>query len=67
MTLMGLSNGSTVDDIMLRHTNTGQAHVRLLDTAGGTEEYISKSILYCRTVDPPTGDDERWWSQREYG
>ena len=41
MTLMGLSNGSTVDDIMLRHTNTGQAHVRLLDTAEGTEEYIS--------------------------
>ena len=41
MTLMGLSNGSTVDDLMLRQTNTGQAHVRLLDTAGGTEEYIS--------------------------
>ena len=41
MTFMGLSNGSTVDDIMFRQTNTGQAHVRLLDTAGGTEEYIS--------------------------
>ena len=41
MSLMGLSNGSTIDDLMLRQTNTGQAHVRLLDTAGGTEEYIS--------------------------
>ena len=41
MTLMGLSNGSTIDDIMFRQTNSSQAHVRLLDTAGGTEEYIS--------------------------
>ena len=41
MILMGLSNGSTIDDLMLRQTNTGQALLRLLDTAGGTEEYIS--------------------------
>ena len=40
MSLMGLSNGYTVDDIMFRQTNTGQAQVRLLDTAEGTEEYI---------------------------
>jgi hypothetical protein len=41
MTLMGLSNGHTVDDIMFRQTNTGQAQVKLLDTAEGTEESIS--------------------------
>jgi hypothetical protein len=41
MTLMGLSNGFLVDDIFLRQTHEGKARVRLLDTAGGTEEYTS--------------------------
>ena len=46
MMLMGLSNGSTNDDIMLRHTSTGGLTMRLLDTSSGTEETTTSNPVY---------------------
>jgi hypothetical protein len=47
MTLMGLSNGEDVDDILILHKDTlGQARIKLCDTAGGDEETFTTNPFY---------------------
>jgi hypothetical protein len=59
MMLMGLSNGSTNDDIMLRHTSTGGLTMRLLDTSSGTEETTTSNPVYTLgAMGPPDSNHE---------
>ena len=47
MTLLGLSNGEDVDDILILHKDTlGQARIKLCDTSSGDEETFTTNPFY---------------------